>query len=92
MKRLFKAVPLVLVLLSSLVVTSAFALPTGGDCKYRCNRTVDTTACVEGSMGGRNCEVVQNCTLVGFIPTQGGGWVPYYNCSFNCQIEYCVWV
>jgi len=92
MKRLFKAIPLVVFLLSSLVVTPVFALPAGGECKYKCNRTVDTATCVEGSMGGRNCEVVQNCTQAGFVQLPGGIWVPFYSCSFNCQIEYCVWV
>ena len=92
MKRLFRAVPLVVFLLSNLVVTPAFALPTGGECRYRCNRTVDTAACVEGSMGGRNCDVVQNCTQVGMVEIQPGMWVPFYNCTLNCQIEYCVWV
>jgi hypothetical protein len=92
MKRLFKTIPLVVFLLSSLVVTPAFALPAAGECKYRCNRTVDTAACVEGSRGGRDCQVVQNCTQVGFIHIGNGIWVPAWECSYNCQIEYCVWV
>jgi len=64
--------------------------PRPENCEWKCERTLDTASCLHTySMGGSNCSIVPTCTIV-VVPTNPPSLS--VTCTYDCQIDYCVWV
>lgn len=92
-----RIVCLIFMLCSSLV---SYEGQVGGSpgCVFRCERSIDTTEC-QRSAGprfgaARTCEVVSNCYVHAMDPDGPGGAPPILvvSCTYDCAMEYCVWV
>lgn len=97
----WRATRLVILLLCVAFVTSAtFAFPPGGGpgCVFTCDKRIETTECKQstGATFGaaKSCEVVSTCWAHAMDPDGPGGAPPILvvSCTYDCQMEYCVWV
>jgi hypothetical protein len=90
----------ILLLCLAFVPTVTFGLPRGGGpgCVFTCDKRIDTTECKQGSnatfLAAKTCEVVSNCWVNAMDPDGPGGAPPILvvTCTYDCQMEYCVWV
>ena len=75
----------------------ALPKPTPG-CVFTCHRTIDTVSCRQAAgptfLAASSCETVSDCQIIADDPDGPGGDPPVLSvvCSFNCAMEYCIWV
>jgi hypothetical protein len=67
-------------------------------CVFTCRRTVDTVSCRQAAsptfLAASSCEAVSECQVVADDPDGPGGNPPVLTivCSYDCAMEYCLWV
>jgi hypothetical protein len=73
----------------------AWAPPTAGaGCDKRCYESVDIVECRAARMGHNNCRITSSCWVGAVDPDGPGGNPPivFTECTYNCHVDYCVWV
>ena len=90
---------LILIAILVLLPSITFAFPGNGPgCVFTCRKTVDITECKQATGptfgAAKTCEVVSSCYVWAMDPDGPGGAPPILmtTCSYDCAMEYCVWV